>query len=183
MSDQEAVYKRWHHAPSHLFIPKASYIVTAACYRKLPLFDTPQKRDFLLNTLFSESGRSGWNLQAWAVMPNHYHFVAQAPEKPDTLKKMITALHSKTAIWLNRLDGAAGRRVWHQYWDSCLTHERSYLARLNYVHQNPVKHGLTHDASQYPWCSMRWFLTSADSSFQQTVLSFKIDRVSVRDDF
>ena len=33
---------------------------------------------------------------------------------------------------------------------------KSYLARLNYVHQNPVKHGLVRVANQYRWCSAAW---------------------------
>src|SRR6185295_13265442 len=40
------------------------------------------------------------------------------------------------------IDNATGRQVWYNFWDTKLTFENSYLARLNYVHQNPVKHGL-----------------------------------------
>jgi putative transposase len=183
MSNQLPSYIQWHHAPSHLFLPETTYIVTAACYRKLPLFNTPQKRDFLLNTLYSEATLNGWMLQAWAVMPNHYHFVAQAPENPQTLKKMIAVLHSKTAIWLNQYEKIAGRKVWYRYWDTCISYEKSYLARLNYVHNNPVKHGLAKKAEDYPWCSMKWFLNNSESAFQKTILSFPIGRVSVPDDF
>jgi hypothetical protein len=39
--------------------------------------------------------------------------------------------------------------------------EKSWLARLNYVHQNAVKHGLVPIAHQYPWCSAPWFETNA----------------------
>jgi len=31
--------------------------------------------------------------------------------------------------------------LWYEFWDTHLTFEKSWLARLNYVHQNPVKHG------------------------------------------
>jgi REP element-mobilizing transposase RayT len=40
---------------------------------------------------------------------------------------------------------------WHNFWETRLTHEGSYLARLNYVHQNPLKQGLVEVAKQYPW--------------------------------
>lgn len=55
---------------------------------------------------------------------------------------MLGLLHEKTAKWINRLENAVGRKVWHNFWETRLTYEKSYLARLNYVHQNPVKHGL-----------------------------------------
>jgi len=176
-------YREWAHAPAHLFVPNSAYIVTAGTYHKAMLFDTAEKRDFLLQSLFKEAERWEWGLQAWAVMANHYHFVAHAPEAAETLKRLITSLHSKTAIWLNKKDGAPGRKVWFQYWDTCLTYQRSYLARLNYVHHNPVKHGLVTDAAEYPWCSMAWFEEKARAGFRKTVLSFKYDRVNVRDDF
>ena len=41
----------------------------------------------------------------------------------------------------------------------------SLLARLNYVHNNPVHHGIVPAARQYPWCSASWFENSADRLF------------------
>ena len=64
--------------------------------------------------------------------------------------------HANTARAVNDLDGLEGRQVWHNFWDKHLTYEKSYLARLNYVHQNAVKHGLAPVANQYPWCSAAW---------------------------
>ena len=183
MSDTNCTYHEWPHAPSHLFIPSSAYIVTASTHGKSLFFNTPAKLDFLLNALFEEAQSFKWQLQAWAVMANHYHFIAQAPENAATLKEMVQSLHSKTARWLNKLDRTQGRKVWFQYWDTCLTYEKSYLARLNYVHHNPVKHGLVGNAENYRWCSMSWFTRNASAGFRRTVLAFKIDKVTVKDDF
>ena len=54
----------------------------------------------------------------------------------------LGGLHEDTAEEINRCDGTANRTVWFNFWDTKLTFETSYLARLNYVHQNAVKHGL-----------------------------------------
>ena len=59
-----------------------------------------------------------------------------------SMRDLLRELHSLTARDLNQMDGAEGRAVWHNFWDTELTFEKSYLARLNYVHQNPVKHEL-----------------------------------------
>ncbi|MCL5257575.1 MAG: hypothetical protein M1319_07245 [Chloroflexi bacterium] len=179
----EMVYSQWAHAPSHIFVPGGTYIVTAATYQKAALFNSPEKRNQLMESLFDEASHWGWLLQAWAVMTNHYHFVAVAAEGAGTLRRMITSLHSKTAIQLNKMDAAPGRKVWFQYWDTMLTYEPSYLARLNYVHHNPVKHGFVENAEDYRWCSMAWFSRNAEAGFQRTVLSFKYDRITIEDDF
>ena len=181
--DTESNYREWIHGPSHKFEPHAVYFLTAGTYRKVRLFDTAGKRDFLLDSLFHEAQHWDWDLQAWAVMSNHYHFVATAPANPKTLRRMITALHSKTAIWINQVDDMPSRHVWFQYRDTCLTYQRSYLARLNYVHNNPVKHGLVRNAEDYTWCSMAWFQRNAEEGFRRTVLSMKHDKVNVEDDF
>jgi putative transposase len=183
MNQTEEAFRTWHHSPSHLFVPGSTYMVTAGTSGKHDLFDAPARLDLLLSALFEQAERFGWRLQAWAAMRNHYHFVATAPEDAATLKSMIGALHSKTAIAINKLDGTPGRKVWFQYWDSCVTYEKSYLARLHYVHQNPVKHGIVTDAEAYRWCSMGWFIREAESGFRKTVLSFPHDTVNVLDDF
>jgi putative transposase len=180
---KEPAIQEWPHAPSHRFVPNATYMVTGSTYQKQRLFDTDVKRTQLMNLLFSEALRWKWSLQAWAIMSNHYHFIAHAPGDATTLARMIKALHSRAAIWLNDLDATRGRKVLFQYYDTCLTFERSYFARLHYVHHNPVKHGIVEAAENYPWCSMNWFQQNADPAFRKTVLSFKIDEVNVRDDY
>jgi putative transposase len=92
-------------------------------------------------------------------------------------------LHTRTGGWLNRLDQTPGRQVWFNYRDTRLTHQRSYLARLNYVHQNPVKHGLVPVANQYPWGSAAWFERTASPAQVRSIYRFKTDRVNVPDEF
>ena len=96
---------------------------------------------------------------------------------------MLGVLHTKTARWLNRLDTAPNRQVWHNYRETRLTYQRSYLARLNYVHQNAVKHGLVPVASQYPWCSAAWFERTASPAQVKSIYRFKLDAVNVPDEF
>ena len=78
-----------------------------------------------------------------------------------------------TAKEFNRADDTPGRKIWFQYWETQLTFKRSYLARLNYVHNNPVKHGVTTEAKNYAWCSAAWFATNASPAFRATVDGFK----------
>src|SRR5437899_13023942 len=96
---------------------------------------------------------------------------------------MLSSLHEKTAKWVNRSDAAEGRKVWHNYRDTRLTYERSYLTRLAYVHQNPVHHGLVPVANQYRWCSAAWFERTATPAQVRTIYRFKIDQLRVLDDF
>lgn len=84
---------------------------------------------------------------------------------------------------LTKLDICQGRQVWHNFWDTRLTYERSYLTRLNYVHQNPVRHGLVAVANKYPWCSAAWFERTARPAQVKTIYGFKLDKVRVYDEY
>ncbi|MEK6280465.1 MAG: hypothetical protein AABN95_08955 [Acidobacteriota bacterium] len=127
--------------------------------------------------------RYEWQLEAWSVFVNHYHFIARGYADALPLDRFLKHLHADTARELNCLDHAAGREVWHNFWDSKLTYERSYLARLNYVHQNPVKHGLVRVANQYPWCSAGWFERTSSPATIKTIYSFKTDKLNIADDY
>jgi len=173
----------WHHSPLHIFIPNTMYIVTGSTLYKKHLFRGNKRLAILQDTLFEVVGEYNWLLQTWAVFSNHYHFIAKSPENAKSLKPMIQRFHSQSARQLNDLDNTSSRNVWFQYWDTCLTYEKSYYARLNYVNNNPVKHGLVKNAEQYPFCSATWFKAQADPGFRKKVESSKYDRVKIMDDF
>ena len=158
-------------------------MVTGATMYKEYFFKLPNHLDQLENSLLSLAKKYRWQLEAWAVFSNHYHFVARRSPVSDSLKKFIQHLHSQTAREANKFDNAPGRQVWFNFWDTKLTYERSYLARLAYVHRNPVKHGLVAVANQYPWCSARWFERVSNPAAIRTIYSFKTDRLRIDDDY
>jgi len=159
------------------------YIVTGSLLHNKRLLTSDKHKALVLEILLERAAHWKWDLEAWAVLENHYHFIGRAPENALTLEKLIRQLHSKSAVELNKLDKTPGRKVWHNYWDTCITHESLYYARMHYVHLNPVKHGLVENAEDYQFCSYRWFLEKADESFQTTVMNQPIDRVDIFDDF
>ncbi|MES2344514.1 MAG: transposase [Chlamydiota bacterium] len=174
---------QWPHAPLHKFNEVGTYMVTGATLYKECFFKGAVELDLLQTTLQSLTLHYQWKLEAWAVFANHYHFIAQSPEKLSTLKTLITHFHANTARAINLLHQTSGRKIWHQYWDSQITFHRSYLARLNYVMYNPVKHKIVEDSKDYQWCSANWFQKNASKAYYTTVARMKSDNISVVDDF
>ena len=178
--DQQLI---WPHAPVHRLTEHGIYFVTAGTYQKLHHFRGSERLAVLHRGLIKVCSNFGWRLEAWAVFSNHYHFVAESPTTAETLPAMIGLLHERTAKWINKLDQTPKRKVWHNYRETQLTFERSYLARLNYTHQNPVKHGLVKRANDYPWCSARWFEKESSPAMVKAITRFKTDNVKVPDDY
>ena len=167
------VIKDWPHAPSHRFSQHGSYMITAGTYLKVHHFNNEERLDHLEKMLLSLALTYGWQLEAWAVFSNHYHFVAHSPVDAGSLRAFLGRLHTQTAIFVNQLDQTLGRKVWFNYWDTRLTFEKSYLARLHYVHQNAVKHGLVPVANQWQWCSAPWFERTASPAMVKTIYSLR----------
>jgi putative transposase len=178
-----AMRETWPHAPPHHFMPQGVYIITAATLHRKPLFDSSAKLDLLRDTTLDLAKNYALILQAWAFFSNHYHVVISFENSATSHRDFMRHLHRELAIRLNRLDCTPNRRVMYEFWDTHLTFEKSWLARLNYVHQNAVKHGLVPVANQYPWCSAAWFESNARSSFVKSVYSFRTDAINVPDDF
>lgn len=182
-SDISACQIDWPHAPLHRLSGKGTFIVTAGTCGKKHFFGDADRLEFLQEEFLCKAKQYGWQIEAWAIFSNHYHFVGHAMEDADSLRRFLTHLHADTAREINKQDGVSDRQVWFNFWDTELTFEQSYFARLNYVHQNPVKHGLVPVANQYRWCSAAWFERTATPSQVKTIYSFKTDKVKVIDEF
>jgi putative transposase len=176
------IYKPHLNTPPHWFVSNAIYIVTGATLHKKPLLDTDAKRANFCETLLERARILGWAIDAWAVMREHYHFVARSPENAFSLKALIQGVHSINAKFVNQIDQMPGRRIWYNYWDTCITSETSYYARMLYVIMNPVKHGLARNPEDYPFSSYKYFLENSEPKFQKMVLSC-VDDAQMVDDY
>ena len=142
-------------------------------------------KDWFQDQLIVMAHEFAWTLEAWAVLSNHYHFVAQSPKgtgDATSLRPWIQKLHSLTTKEWNRRSGRPREsRLWQNYRETRLTFQRSYLARLNYVHENAVHHGLVRSGTEWKWCSAAAFAETASPAWVKTIASFRYDQIA-RDD-
>jgi putative transposase len=163
-------HKDWPHTPIHRLSEHGTFIVTASTVHKEHFFRGNERLTMLEDQLLRIAKQHDLVLEAWAVFSNHYHFVAHTSGAGENqLKSFLTRLHYVTAEEVNRCDDSTGRQAWFNYWDTRLTFEKPYFARLSYVHQNAVKHGLVRRANEYRWCSAAWFERTATPAQLKTI--------------
>ena len=107
----------WPHAPEHRLSVRGTYFVTASTYLRQHHFAGKGRLAVLHRGLLKVTTKFGWQLEAWAVFSNHYHFVGDSPGDKDTaesLSQMLGLLHEKTVKWINKLDHTPARKVWHK---------------------------------------------------------------------
>ncbi|MFN0129459.1 MAG: REP-associated tyrosine transposase [Verrucomicrobiales bacterium] len=184
MSSTDHSLQFWPHAPPHWLFQSGIYFVTASTYHREKIFTGSDLLDVVTRHLVESAVEHGWSLKAWAVLANHYHFLAESPAGSGiSLGPWLRTFHCRSATEANRLSGTPGRRVWMNYRETRITHQTSYLARIRYVNENPVHHGLVRSPLSYPWCSATWFERNAPRSFVESVARFKTNRINVWDEF
>ena len=177
----------WPHAPPHRLQLGGVYFVTARTAERRHLLADDAMKDWFQAALFELAKEFGWRLEAWAVLANHYHFIAHSPERAEdgagSLRAWVRKLHSLATKELNRRENQPGRtRLWLNYRETRLTHPHSYLARLNYVHHNAVHHGLVRAGCEWRWCSARAFQAAVTPAWYKTVTSFRYEELAERDE-
>ena len=164
-------YKQSGHVPGHAMIPGAIYMVTAGTHQKRQIFNTPEKLELLQAVIQERCRNSGWELQAWVILNNHYHFIAQAPPDEANIAGLMKSIHSKSAVLVNRMDGITGRRIWYNYWNTCIRTEDEYWDCIRYVLVNPERHGIVEDYRTYPFSSYSVSGDKPIEPFEQEVSS------------
>ncbi len=98
----------------------------------------------------------------WVVLPDHFHCVISLPENDDRFDlrwRLIKQHFSKQVPRTERLPATRQRRgergLWQRrYWEHVIRDERDLRAHLDYVHMNPVKHGLASRALDWPYSTL-----------------------------
>jgi putative transposase len=142
------------HQPPHPFRDAGWYLITAANYEHQPIMDSSERRTEFEGLLLAEFRKITDEIIAWAVLLNHYHILASL-RSLDAASRAIKHLHGFTSHEWNLTDGLTGKRkVWYRFSDRLMRTEIQTNQAFNYLHQNPVKHGLVEDAFDWPWSSL-----------------------------
>jgi len=157
LAARQAERRPWH-GPPHQVTDERFYHLHAACYEHAPFLGLSVARmaDFeseLLNLLKSCCER----VHAWCILPNHYHLLVETPGLKLTTGA-LGRLHGRTSFLWNREEGKRGRQVWHRCPDRAIRSQAHYWATMNYVHNQPVRHGLCTRWDQWPFSSAKDFL-------------------------
>jgi len=106
----------WHHSPAHLLLPNVTYMVTAGTLHKEHFFRDSSRLRMLHDLLLDLAQRYGWQLQAWAVFSNHYHWIGAAPEEATTLKTFVgTRPETPVGCHPERSEGSQSSGKWWKH--------------------------------------------------------------------
>lgn len=138
-------------------------------------YDEEDYRKFLYVLSYYKS-ICNYKILAYCLMKNHIHILLK--EEGEDLALIMKRIASKYVYWYN----AKYNRIGHLYQDRFRSEpvedDVYFLTVLRYIHQNPVKAGITNNISDYKFSSYNEYLnnnTFVDTSFAMGMID--------RDDF
>lgn len=147
------------HSPPHLdFEGEVSFIITAACYEHTPIIGkTPERMTKCEMDLLEICESVGAEVFAWCVLPNHYHLLVRTNDI-ETLRKEIGKFHGRSSRSWNKEDDRQGRKIWFNFFDRNMRSARHFWTTLNYINNNPVKHGFVDRWQDWTFSSANRYL-------------------------
>jgi len=145
------MFKRGLHTPAHLFVDNAAYFISSAIYKKRLLLKQEPVKLHLLAAIKACLLEKNWQLNHWVILDNHYHLLAIS-DKGDDMSKIFRKIHNLSTEFIQKYE-CCDLPVWWNYWDYCPRDEKDYIIRLNYLLNNPIKHGYVTNLIDYPYSS------------------------------
>jgi putative transposase len=98
-------------------------------------------------------------IHGWVVLPDHLHCVIELPHDDDDFAirwKLIKSNFSRRiekTEWRSAVRERRGERgIWQRrFWEHLIRDERDFQTHMDYVHINPVKHGLVSRVQDWPY--------------------------------
>ncbi len=105
----------------------------------------------LLNLIQEINEEVDFNLIAYCVMNNHLHLLIKAGNYE--LTTFMRKLTIKYAMYYNKTEDRYGYVFQGRFRSEAVENEKYLFGVLRYIHNNPIKAGITHNLLDYKWSS------------------------------
>ena len=145
------------------FSPGGTFFFTVVTHRRRPLLASAAAVEILRTAFRSVRQSRPFKIDAMVVMPDHLHCIwTMPPDDADfaTRWRLVKTWFTKNSPQFIRsapdlARSAKGEQaVWqHRYWEHRVWDDNDYARHVDYIHFNPIKHGLASCASASPYSS------------------------------
>ena len=112
--------------------------------------------DLLQTALRKVSISDKVEIVAWVVLPDHFHLLID-PAADDLSNIMRKIKLSFSSSLRKRQELMSGRTWQYRFWDHAVRNQDNLNHHIDYIHYNPVKHGLVKSPFDYLYSSLHLF--------------------------
>jgi putative transposase len=150
--------------------PGGTFFFTIVTNNRLPLFSSQQCRDILHAAWHEVQSRHPFETVALCLMPDHIHAIWKLPEDDADYPVRLKEIKRHFSREYIRQIGPGGIRtesrqiqgeaaLWQRrYWSHVIFDQADLNNHIDYIHINPLKHGLVNQVSDWPYSTFFRFV-------------------------
>ena len=144
-------------------MPGGTYFFTLVTHKRRKYFDSTEKLDHLLSLIRQVQRSKPFDLIAYCLLRDHIHLLIKLPEIDSNYPIRLREIKRLTTLYIKHKFQGNVDRIWQdKYWEHTIRDEKDLQVHFDYIHYNPVKHGLTETYDEWKWSSFRSYLTEGD---------------------
>jgi putative transposase len=133
-----------------------TFFFTVVTHRRWKLFNNPANRQSLRQAIMEVQLTHPFTIDAWVLLPEHIHCIWTLPEGDADFSKrwgLIKAKYSK------KIKGRLTTPVWQKrFWEHLIRDDLDLERHADYIHYNPVKHGLVENPRDWPFSTIHRYV-------------------------
>jgi putative transposase len=151
------------------FAPGGTFFFTLVTYRRRPIFSNPAAVEQLRCSFRSTLEVMPFTIVASVILPDHMHFIWTLPSGSSdysTRWRYIKSHFTRTWCAKETTSEVASRQqkeekdVWQRrFWEHLIRDEGDLNHHIEYIHYNPVKHGLAKSAGDWRYSSFAKYVS------------------------
>jgi putative transposase len=159
-----------------LYVPGGTYFFTVVTASRRPILATDLGRQCLHEALAKVRSQVPFNIVAIVLLPEHLHCVWTLPPgdddfssrwadaKAEFTKRFLAGGGAEVPISASR-QKKGERGIWQRrFWEHLVRSEDELKRCVDYIHINPLRHGLVNRVRDWPWSTFHRFATEGEYS-------------------
>lgn len=151
-------------------VPGGTYFFTQVTYQRRHWLCQYLARKILRQAIIQVRHKYPFTIDAFVLLPNHFHCLWTLPsgdsDYATRMRLIKTYVTKHCGKQLNLPDSISDSRhkrkesnLWQRrYWEHLIRDELDFNRHVDYIHYNPVRHGLCSAAKEWQYSSFHFFV-------------------------
>jgi len=149
-----------------------TYFFTGVTYARRRFLISESSRSALREAIAAARRNHPFRIEAWVLLPEHFHCIWTLPAgdadystRWNIIKAGFSSRMRETLHRPETLSASRTRRrelgIWQRrFWEHVIRDDDDLCRHMDYIHYNPVKHGLAKQAVDWPYSSFHRLVSS-----------------------
>ncbi len=146
------------------YVPGGSYFFTVTLHDRRSDY-LIRYVDLLRQSIRDIRAKKPFEIDAIVILPEHLHTIWQLPENDSDFSGRWKAIKSKFTRLVKQYDASLvpNRKgeydLWQKrFWEHTIQNQIDYQRHVDYIHYNPIKHGMVKQLNDWPYSSFHQFV-------------------------